>query len=152
MREEACSTRVSCDHVKSRDDDGLLGGYHLTGCMSSTKIPSPIGEFQTGDDGTARRAGARVSKSCEAFGPELLHSNEKRAVVEQGGRRLAGPWFFWTLRVLQLGSASRDLPLPGRCPEGQVTMGGVCHGIDMFSGTELSGKRRVSPHLAWHPG
>src|SRR5689334_22601712 len=63
-------------------------------------------------------------KSREAFGPpRLLHSSEKRAVVEHGGRRLAGPWFFWTLRVLQLDSASRDLPLPGRCPEGQVTRG-----------------------------
>jgi len=71
VREGACSTQVSCDLVKSQDDDGLLGGYHLTGCMSSTKIPSPIGEFQAGDDGTARRAGARVSKSREALAPPL---------------------------------------------------------------------------------
>lgn len=150
MREEVCSTRVSCDHANSRDDDGLLGGYHLTGCMSSTKIPSPIGEFQTGDDGTARRAGARVSKSREAFGPpKLLHSNEKRAVVEQGGRRLAGPRFFWTLRVLQLDSASRDLPLPGRCPEGQVTRGRLSWDRHVFRNrAERQATGVASPRLA----
>lgn len=60
-----------------------------------------------------------------------LEWGQEQARCEQGSCRralsspvplLAGPWFL-TLRVLQLGSAPRDLPLPGRNPEGQVTGG-----------------------------
>jgi hypothetical protein len=38
-RKGVCSCRVSCGLAKSRDDDGLLLGHHLTGRISSTKVP-----------------------------------------------------------------------------------------------------------------
>jgi hypothetical protein len=90
----------------------------------------------------------RVSR--EALAPL---SNEERAADGRSSKEVAdfaGPWFL-TLRALQLGSASRDLPLPGVNPDGQVTRGG-CHGIAMFPRTELSGKRRVRLMPPGNPG
>jgi hypothetical protein len=89
----------------------------------------------------------RVSR--EALAPL---SNEERAADGRSSKEVAdfaGPWFL-TLRALQLGSASRDLPLPGVNPDGQVTRGRLSWDRHV-SPNRAERQATGSPHAAWQP-
>ena len=90
--------------------------------------------FKPGMMGQTRGAGARASRRL-AVRRWPVFSNEERARWARSSQEVADSQVlgFWTLRVLQLDSASRDLPLRGRKSSGSSDQGGVRHGIDMSS-------------------